>query len=99
MPVGIVLGGLVGLTLLQPDFGTSAFLVMLSVVMVFAAGLHYRYLAGVALAACRPSPRSILLSPRRAERLERICARSPWRTRPAAVSRSIQSFIAIGSAA
>jgi cell division protein FtsW len=49
VPAGMVVGCLVGLTLLQPDLGTSAFLVMLTVVMIFAAGLHYRYLLGVAL--------------------------------------------------
>ncbi len=65
IPVGMVLGCLVGLTLLQPDLGTSAFLVMLSVVMIFAAGLHYRYLLGVALCGLPALSALILLSPRR----------------------------------
>ena len=65
VPVGIVLGGLVGSTLLQPDFGTSAFLVMLSVIMIFAAGLHYRYLLGVAACGLPAAAALILLSPRR----------------------------------
>ncbi len=98
MPVGIVLGGLVGLTLLQPDFGTSAFLVMLSVVMVFAAGLHYRYLAGVALCGLPAVAALILLSPRRAERLERIMMWiNPWSDAAGGGFQIIQSFIAIGS--
>src|SRR5215203_1548151 len=79
VPVGIVLGALVGLTLLQPDLGTSAFLVMLAVVMIFAAGFHYRYLLGVALCGLPALAALILLSPRRGERLERIMMWiDPW---------------------
>jgi cell division protein FtsW (lipid II flippase) len=88
-PVGLVLGGLVGLTLLQPDFGTSAFLIMLAVVMIFAAGLHYRYLIGVALCGLPAAAALILLSGRRSERIERIMTWiDPWSDPPAAASRS-----------
>jgi cell division protein FtsW len=98
VPVGMVLGGLVGLTLLQPDLGTSAFLVMLAVIMIFAAGLHYRYLAGVALCALPALAGLILLSPRRAERLERILMWiDPWSDPIGGGFQVIQSFIAIGS--
>jgi cell division protein FtsW len=98
VPVGMVLGGLVGLTLLQPDLGTSAFLVMLAVIMIFAAGLHYRYLAGVALCALPALAGLILLSPRRAERLERILMWiDPWSDAAGGGFQIIQSFIAIGS--
>jgi cell division protein FtsW len=97
-PVGIVLGGLVGLTLLQPDLGTSAFLVMLAVVMVFAAGLHYRYLIGVVACGLPALSALILLSPRRAERLERIMTWiDPWADAAGGGFQIIQSFIAIGS--
>jgi cell division protein FtsW len=97
-PVGIVLGGLVGLTLLQPDLGTSAFLVMLAVVMVFAAGLHYRYLIGVVACGLPALAALILLSPRRAERLERIMTWiDPWADAAGGGFQIIQSFIAIGS--
>jgi cell division protein FtsW len=97
-PVGIVLGGLVGLTLLQPDLGTSAFLVMLAVVMIFAAGLHYRYLLGVAACGLPALAALILLSPRRAERLERIMTWiDPWADAAGGGFQIIQSFIAIGS--
>jgi cell division protein FtsW len=97
-PVGLVLGGLVGLTLLQPDLGTSAFLVMLAVVMVFAAGLHYRYLVGVVGVGTLSLAALILLSPRRAERLERIMTWiDPWSDAAGGGFQIIQSFIAIGS--
>ena len=42
--------GLVGLILLEPDFGTSMSLALIAAVMVFAAGLSYVYIAGAALA-------------------------------------------------
>src|SRR3954454_6615045 len=49
MPIGIVVLGLVALILPEPDFGTSMSLIVIAAVMVFAAGLNYRYIAGVAL--------------------------------------------------
>ncbi len=98
VPVGMVLGCLVGLTLLQPDLGTSAFLVMLAVVMIFAAGLHYRYLLGVAACGLPALAALILLSPRRAERIERIMMWiNPWSDAAGGGFQIIQSFIAIGS--
>jgi cell division protein FtsW len=97
-PVGIVVGGLVGLTLMQPDFGTSAFLVMLAVVMIFAAGLHYRYLLGVVACGLPAAAALILLSPRREERLERIMMWiNPWSDAAGGGFQIIQSFIAVGS--
>src|SRR5439155_6305945 len=51
LPIGIVLGALVALILMQPDFGTAISIVTIAAVMVFAAGLHYRYFIGVTLAA------------------------------------------------
>jgi len=98
VPVGMVLGGLVGLTLLQPDLGTSAFLVMLAVIMIFAAGLHYRYLLGVAACGLPALAALILLSPRREERIERIMMWiNPWADAAGGGFQIIQSFIAIGS--
>ena len=45
LPIGLVVGLLVVLILLEPDFGTSMSLVLIAGVMVFAAGLSYMYLA------------------------------------------------------
>ena len=47
----IVVGGLVGLILLEPDFGTAVTIVLIAAVMVFAAGLSYRYIGGAAAGA------------------------------------------------
>src|SRR5262249_30187726 len=46
VPIAIVVLGLVALILPEPDFGTSMSLLLIAAVMVFAARLNYRYLAG-----------------------------------------------------
>jgi cell division protein FtsW len=98
MPAGLVVGLFVGLTLLQPDLGTAAFMVLVSVMMVFTAGLGYRYLVGVGCAGSLTLAALILLSPRRAERLERIMAWWDPRHDPLGGGYQIlQSFIAVGS--
>src|SRR5262245_38677231 len=51
LPIGIVVVPMVALILLQPDFGTAVSLLIIVAMMVFAAGLHYRYFVGVVLAA------------------------------------------------
>src|SRR3954463_14550814 len=43
-PIAGVVGILVALILLEPDFGTSMSLAVIAAVMVFAAGLDYRYI-------------------------------------------------------
>jgi cell division protein FtsW len=45
LPIGLVVGLLVALILLEPDFGTSMSLALIAAVMVFAAGLSYMYVA------------------------------------------------------
>src|SRR5687767_12196119 len=42
-PIAIVVGGMAGLILLQPDFGTAMSLLLIVGIMIFVAGLHYRY--------------------------------------------------------
>ena len=49
LPILIVAGGMFGLIVLEPDYGTAISLVLIVGLMVFAAGLNYRYLLGTAL--------------------------------------------------
>jgi cell division protein FtsW len=51
LPIAIVIGGMFGLIMLEPDAGTAISLLLIIGLMVFAAGLNYRYLIGAALAA------------------------------------------------
>ena len=49
LPIALIVAMLVGLILLEPDFGTSMSLALVAAVMVFAAGLDYRYILGAFL--------------------------------------------------
>src|SRR5688500_14748449 len=51
LPIGVVLGAIVGLILLEPDLGTAICVVTIAAVMVFSAGINYRYVVGLMLAA------------------------------------------------
>jgi cell division protein FtsW len=51
LPLGLVVGAIVGLILVQPDLGTAVSVLMIAAVMVFASGISYRYVVGIALAA------------------------------------------------
>ena len=69
LPVGIVTGALVGLILFQPDFGTAVALLLIVAVMIFAAGLPYRYFLGT-MAVVIPAAGVVLMAaPYRRERI------------------------------
>jgi cell division protein FtsW len=69
LPIGIVVGAMSGLILLEPDLGTAVSLLMIVAMMVFAAGLNYRYLLGTAIAAVPIAYLLIAGSPYRLRRL------------------------------
>jgi cell division protein FtsW len=50
-PIALIVAAAVGLILLQPDLGTAVSLALIVGVMVFVAGLPYRYLTGLTLVA------------------------------------------------
>ncbi|PYQ96171.1 MAG: hypothetical protein DMF97_15785 [Acidobacteria bacterium] len=86
---------LVGLILLEPDFGTSMSLVLIASVMVFAAGLDYRYIAGAALAAL---PALYILVMGSAYRRRRMFSfLNPWEDPLGDGFQIIQSLIAVGT--
>jgi cell division protein FtsW len=51
MPIAGVLAAIGVLVLAQPDLGTAAAIMIIAGVMVFAAGISYRYVAGLGLVA------------------------------------------------
>src|SRR5204862_4986159 len=88
MPIAIVVVLLVGLILLEPDFGTSMSLGLIALVMVFAAGRDYRYIAGAALCAA-PAVYVLVMSP--SYRRQRVLTfLDPWRGPPGAGVQIIQ---------
>ena len=95
LPIGIVVAALVGLILLEPDFGTSMSLVLIASVMIFAAGLDYRYIAGAVLAAL---PALYILVMGSAYRRRRMFSfLNPWEDPLGDGFQIIQSLIAVGT--
>jgi cell division protein FtsW len=95
LPIGIVVGALVGLILLQPDFGTSMSLLLIVAVMVFAAGLHYKYFVGTVLAALPVVYVVLVSAPYRRRRL--LAFWDPWADPLGDGFQIIQSLIAVGT--
>ena len=95
LPIAIVVGGLAGLILLQPDFGTAMSLLLIVAAMVFAAGLNYRYLVGTLLVAL-PAIYVVLMSADyRRRRL--LAFWDPWADPQGDGFQIIQSLLAVGS--
>ncbi len=94
-PVVLVTGLVCGLIVLEPDFGTAFTLLMIVGTMVFAAGVPYRYLAGLTVVMA-PLILAVLVSaPYRVQRL--LAFLDPWADPQGAGYQVIQSQIAVGT--
>jgi cell division protein FtsW len=94
-PVALVVVLLVGLILLEPDFGTAMSLLAIAVAMVYTAGLHYRYIVGAALAALPAVYFLAMGAPYRRRRL--LTFLNPWEDPLGDGFQIIQSLIAVGT--
>jgi len=94
-PIAIVTAGLAGLILLERDYGTAMSLLLIVGVMIFAAGLSYRYVLG-AIAIGIPAVLAVLVSAsyRRARLLAFL---DPWQDPLGDGFQIIQSRIAVGT--
>ncbi len=95
LPIGIIVGGLVGLILLEPDFGTAVSLLAVVGSLIFAAGLSYRYLAAAVLLAVPVLYVILMQAPYRVARL--LAFLDPWADPLGAGFQIIQSLIAVGT--
>ncbi len=95
LPIGLVVMCLVILILLEPDFGTSMALVLIAAVMVFAAGLDYRYIFGVVLLGLPVVYVVVMGSSYRRQRV--LAFLDPWGDPLGAGFQIIQSLIAVGT--
>jgi cell division protein FtsW len=95
LPIGIVVIAMTGLIMLEPDFGTSLSLLLIAAVMVFAAGLNYRYIVGVLLAALPLITIILISAPYRRRRL--LAFLNPWDDPLGDGFQVIQSLIAVGT--
>ncbi|MBI2834850.1 MAG: putative lipid II flippase FtsW [Acidobacteria bacterium] len=94
LPIGAVVGLMGCLILLEPDFGTAVSLALVAGVMIFAAGINYRYLAALFLALV-PALYIVLMSA--SYRRRRMLAfLNPWSDPLGDGFQIIQSLIAVG---
>ncbi len=94
-PIGLVLVGTVGLILFEPDYGSAMALVAIVGTMVFAAGLAWRYLAGVVLTVVPLAAVLVVIEPYRLDRLRAYL--DPWKDAQGAGFQAVQSTIAVGT--
>jgi cell division protein FtsW len=95
VPIGLIVGGMVGLILLEPDFGTAVSLLAVVSVMIFAAGISYRYLLGAALLAVPALYVVLMQADYRRRRL--LTFMDPWADPLGDGFQIIQSLIAVGT--
>jgi len=94
-PIALLVGCVFALIMLEPDFGTSMSLVLIAFVMVFAAGLNYRYIVGAVLVAL---PAMYILVMGTAYRRRRMLTfLNPWEDPLGDGFQIIQSLIAVGT--
>ena len=95
VPIAAVTGLVCGLIVLEPDFGTAFTVLLIVAVMVFAAGLHYRYLVGLTLVA---APFLVVVLASAEYRRRRLLAfLDPWADPLGDGFQIIQSMIAVGT--
>ena len=95
LPIAVVVGGVVGLILAEPDLGTAVSVVTIAAMMVFAAGINYRYVVGLALAALPALYILIMTSDYRRKRVTAFL--DPWSDPLDGGFQLIQSMIAVGT--
>jgi cell division protein FtsW len=95
LPIGVVLGVTVVLILLEPDLGTAVCVVTIAAAMVFSAGITYRYVIGLFLAALPALYFVIATSEYRRRRV--LAFLDPWADPLGDGWQMIQSMIAVGT--
>jgi cell division protein FtsW len=95
LPIALVTGPTVGLILKEPDLGTAMAVALVLAAMLFAAGLHWGYFAGAALATVPLIGMLIYFVPYRHNRL--VAFLNPWSDPLGKGFQIIQSYIAVGT--
>ncbi len=95
VPIAVVVVTLMLLILAEPDFGTAMTIALIAAVMLFAAGLYYRYILGAILVLAPIVTFLIVSSSYRLRRLKIFW--DPYSDPLGDGFQIIQSFIAIGT--
>jgi cell division protein FtsW len=94
-PIGVVLAVVVGLILAEPDLGTAVSVLMIAAVMLFAAGINYRYVLTLILTLAPAFYVLIETSPYRKRRVMSFL--NPWGDPLGDGYQMVQSMIAVGT--
>jgi cell division protein FtsW len=95
LPIGVVLAVVVGLILAEPDLGTAVSVLMIAAVMLFAAGINYRYVLTLILTL---APVFYVLIETSAYRKRRVMSfLNPWADPLGDGYQMVQSMIAVGT--
>jgi cell division protein FtsW len=95
LPIGVVLAVLVGLILAEPDLGTAVSVMMIAAVMLFAAGINYRYVLTLILVGVPGLVVLVVTSPYRMRRVMSFL--NPWADPLGDGYQAVQSMIAVGT--
>lgn len=94
-PVGAMIVVVGGLILIEPDLGTAVTLVVAVAVMLFAAGLSWRYVAGALLAAVPVMAGLLMMKSYRRQRM--LAFLDPWQDPQGTGWQTIQSILAVAN--
>lgn len=95
LPIVVVVLPIVGLVLLEPDFGTSLTIALIAAVMLFAAGLDYTYFVGTLMLVVPGLVFLVVSTPYRFRRL--LSFWDPWADPRGDGFQIIQSLVAVGT--
>jgi len=95
LPTMIVVATLGFLVVIEPDLGSAVVLVAVAGVMIFAAGLSWRYVLGAAAVGAAAFVTGVLVEPYRMQRITGFI--DPWADPRDTGFQLIQSLIAFGS--
>jgi cell division protein FtsW len=94
-PALLVVGGLAFLIAIEPDLGTAASLVMIAVVMLFIAGLSWKFVAQVGAIGIALATIQVLRTGYQARRITAFL--DPWADAQGSGYQTVQSLIAVGN--
>jgi cell division protein FtsW len=94
VPILVALAPVLTLIMFQPDLGTAVVLLGIVAVMVFAAGLPWKYLAAAAAAVVPVVAAAVAFEPYRLRRLTAFL--DPWSDRADSGYQAVQAQIAMG---
>ena len=94
-PIGVVVAIIVSLILREPDLGTAFSVLMIAAVMLFAAGINYRYVLSVFLITPAAFYVLVMMSDYRRRRVMSFL--DPWADPLGGGYQMVQSMIAVGT--